>query len=141
MCLKIKSKILTATEPITVYKELIRHNGKFTGPYRQRCKYKKGDIKSVRMFGMGLLHYDPVSLVMNILGKYRVLNGNIFQGIHACRDMLMYANYKDVVVECTIPVGAKYVLGKCGDIVSTKLVVGEAIGGKFAELFNQEGKA
>jgi hypothetical protein len=127
MCLNIDSRIKTAKEPITVYKTLYsRNDGSYYSPFWY-CGYRIGEEKSVPQFG-----FNYWSGFLNFVGRYINLQRvEVYEGLHAYRflDEAEVHAYSPgaVVVECIIPKGARYIVGRNQDIVSTRLIVGDVV--------------
>ena len=68
-----------------------------------------------------------------IKGKLTIYYGDVNEGFHAYRTKKAYknsfawGNNRAVLVECTIPKGSEYFLGKNGDIVSNQIILNNII--------------
>lgn len=130
MCLLVKKRFLrplikTLKKDITVYKVLVYEDGIYLSPIWS-SRYKIGELKTA----------DSLKIYKN----YRLGMHSVEEGLHTwttielamdmipCNPSYVYGEgCREVIAECTIPKGAKYIIGERGDIVSTQLIVNKVI--------------
>ncbi len=126
MCLQIKDReIKTATEDITVYKILSLIDGSYWSPF-YTAEWLRGETKTVDGFAsesdenLNNLFTDEIPKTVSHIGH----------GLHSFVSKSVADNYKassEVIVECHIPEGTKYITGSSGELVSLALKFVEVV--------------
>lgn len=115
---------LIAKKAIKVYKrfDLVGKSKQLESPF-QGFRYVKGKLYSVKSFVFGF-EDDWIHSRNNTIDGFNIY---VNEGLHSyVAPKLAYTGtVATVVIECTIPKGAKYFYGKNGDIVSNKLKIGK----------------
>lgn len=110
-----RAKALTAKKDIIVYKRF-KNNPGYWSPY-QGFPYQKGKVYSVPGFSRSTGGFVGSGYTLRIrIGFHAYISRGAARA---------NANAFEKVVQCVIPKGARYFLGTCKEIVSTKLIIGQ----------------
>lgn len=106
------NKPLVATKAFKVYKMFVHFGeSQLKSPY-QNFYYEKNKRYTTKL---------GVEIDGDSIWSYQI---NIHEGFHAFVKPIRMNGSTRILIECTVPKGAKYFYGDSGDIVSNKIIIG-----------------